>query len=383
MRLKDKFHLRIPGPTPIPLRIQQAMNKPITGHRSQEASALIRESVEKLKPIFGTHTDPLILTGSGTLGLEAAVVNVLNPGDEAIVAVTGAFGDRFAQLVQTYGFTLRRLDLEWGKSCDPDTLRRFIERYPHAKAVFLTLCETSTGVLNPIPLLAQTIRNHSDALVIVDGVSALGAVPFHMDEWGVDVAVTGSQKALMLPPGLAMVALSERAQKVIRSNRQPRFYLDLSRYQKQLEQNTTPFTPALSLLYGLRESLAMLDEEGLEHVYARHERLKTMTRTGLKALGFSLMASETDASPTVTSVWGDDERDAEKIRQALRTRNMIVAGGQQHLKSRIFRIGHMGYCDEWDIIAVLAALEQSLHALGIPIEWGSGIKAAQEVLAHA
>lgn len=382
MAFVDKFQLRIPGPTPIPPRIQQAMNKPITGHRSQEASILIQQTTEKLKPIFGTNYPPILLAGSGTLGLETAVINLLSPNDEALVVVTGAFGNRFAQIVQTYGFTLHRLDIEWGKACDPDTLSRFMKQYPKVKAVFLTYCETSTGVLNPIKELSEVIHQHSDALVIVDGVSAIGAVPFEMDHWGIDVAVTGSQKALMLPPGLAIIALSERAQRQIQSKLQPRFYLDLRRYQNSLTQNTTPFTPALTLIYGLDEALNMLNEEGLEQVYQRHMQLKAMTRAGLKALGFHLMTSEENASPTVTSVWGDASRNAESIRQELRKQKIILAGGQQQLKGKIFRIGHMGYCDQWDIITVIAALEQSLYALNIPVEWGSGVKAAQEVLAH-
>ncbi|MBA4543107.1 MULTISPECIES: alanine--glyoxylate aminotransferase family protein [Thermoactinomyces] len=383
MSFSDKFHLRIPGPTPVPARVMQAMQKPMIGHRSGEASSLYLECSAKLKLVFGTKTDPLLLSSSGTGALEAAVVNTVSPGEEAVVVVTGAFGDRFAKIVQKYGITLHRLDLPWGKACDPDLLASFLRQHPAAKAVFFTYCETSTGVLNPVRELAQSVREHSDALVIADGVSCLGAVPCKMDEWGIDIMVTGSQKALMLPPGLAFAAVSQRAWKQIEQNPTPRFYLDLLAYRKNLEKETTPYTPALSLLYGLAEALAMLEEEGLPRVFARHERLKTMTRAGIKALGLELMTSDADASPTVTSVYGGREKwEAETLRKELRALGVGVAGGQQHLKGKIFRIGHMGYCDELDILTVLSALEIALIKTGVPVELGSGVKAAQEVMLH-
>jgi aspartate aminotransferase-like enzyme len=378
MAFSEKTHLRIPGPTPIPPRIQRAMQQPMIGHRSGLASELIVECSVKLKPIFGTSESPLLLTGSGTSALEAAVVGTVSPGEEAIVVV-----DRFAKIINRYGITLHRLDVPWGKSCDPDTLASFLLKHATAKAVFLTYCETSTGVLNPIEELAQVVRQHSDALVIVDGVSCLGAVPCRMDQWGVDVMVTGSQKALMLPPGLAFAAVSPRAWARIEQNRAPRFYLDLFLHRQNLEKGTTPYTPAVSLLYGLKEALAMLEEEGLPNVFARHERLKQMTRAGVRALGLNLMTSEADASPTVTSVRGGEEHwNAEDLRKALGQLRVTVAGGQQQLKGKIFRIGHMGYCDELDMLTVLAALEVALCRIGVFVELGSAVKAAQEVMLH-
>ncbi|MBA4603834.1 pyridoxal-phosphate-dependent aminotransferase family protein [Thermoactinomyces mirandus] len=382
MVFQDKFHLRIPGPTPVPPRVQQAMAKPMIGHRSNIASKLIQDCTNQLKPIFGTSLQPVILAGSGTSALEAAVVNTLSEGDEAIVVSTGAFGDRFAKIIQKYGFNLHVLDIPWGKACEPDNLSVFIQKYPQAKAVFLTYCETSTGVLNPIPELAQTVHQHSDALVVVDGVSCIGAVPCQMDEWNIDIMVTGSQKALMLPPGLAIVAASERAWKTIESNDQPSFYLDLDSYRKKLEQQaTTPFTPAVSLLYGLKEALSMIEEEGYEQVFARHERLRKLTRAGIRALGLTLMVENRHASPTVTSIVTSHEKwDVESFRKNMQANGFIVAGGQQHLKGEIFRIGHMGYCDDWDIVAVLAAIEFTLHQMGVPVELGAATKAAQEVM---
>ncbi|SEN26966.1 pyridoxal-phosphate-dependent aminotransferase family protein [Lihuaxuella thermophila] len=380
MSFSEKFHLRIPGPTPIPPRIQQAMAQPMIGHRSGDASRLLRECSEGLKAIFGTKQQPLILSNSGTGALEAAVVNTVRPGEEAIVVVTGAFGDRFAKIVERYGLTCHRLDIPWGQACDPETLGSFIKEHSRAKAVFMTYCETSTGVLNPIDQLAKVVREHSDALVIVDAVSCLGAVASQMDDWGIDVMVTGSQKAMMLPPGLAFVAVSQRAWSAVEKNEAPRFYLDLLAYRNNLEKETTPYTPAVSLLFGLKEALHMLQEEGLENVIKRHERLKQMTRAGVRALGLELMTSEQDASPTVTSIHGGkDQWSSEDLRKALRELQIVVAGGQQHLKGKIFRIGHMGYCDALDIFTTLSGLEIALQKIGVPAPLGAGVKAAQEV----
>lgn len=377
-------HLRIPGPTPIPPRVAQAMNQPMIGHRSKECSALIRDLSERLKPIFGTKQNPLILTSSGTSALEAAVVNTLSPGEDAMVVITGAFGDRFAKIIQKYGFNLHRVDIEWGKACDPERLQQELKKHPNTKAVFFTYCETSTGVLNPIQALTEVVRTHSDALVIVDGVSCLGAVPSEMDQWGVDIMITGSQKAMMLPPGLAFAAVSERAWKVIETNQTPRFYLDLRSYREKLEQNTTPFTPAVSLLFGLSASLSLIEEEGLAQTIQRHELMKQMTRAGVKALGLQLMTTDQEASPTVTSIrGGGQEWSSEDLRKELSNIQVVVAGGQQHLKGQIFRIGHMGYCQPLDVCTVLSALEYALKKIGVSFEPGQGVKAALEVWNHA
>ncbi|RAL22660.1 pyridoxal-phosphate-dependent aminotransferase family protein [Thermoflavimicrobium daqui] len=380
MFFADKFQLRIPGPTPIPPSVERAMAQPMIGHRSTDASELVALCSNKLKPILGTEEQPLILSSSGTAALEACVVNTLSPSEEAVVIVTGVFGERFVKILERYQVYVHRLDIPWGTACSPDVLQAFLHQHPHVKAVFMTYCETSTGVLNPIRELAQVTHTHSDALVIVDGVSCIGAVPSQMDEWGIDLLVTGSQKAFMLPPGLAFVGVSKRAWKVIEQNQTPRFYLDLRAYQSQLNKKTTPYTPALSLLFGLKEVLRLLEEEGLVHVYHRHELLKNMTRAGIRGLGLPLMTSDEDASPTVTSIDGKDaDWDVEELRKALRKLNVTVAGGQQYLKGQIFRIGHMGYCDPFDILSTLSALEIALKQINAPIELGQGVQAAQEV----
>ncbi|WP_232696283.1 pyridoxal-phosphate-dependent aminotransferase family protein [Brevibacillus daliensis] len=379
--LQEKAILRIPGPTPIPPRVQQAMSQPMIGHRSGQFSKILKETAEQLKPIFGTTQDVYTIAGSGTSALEMSVVNTLAPGDEAIVTVSGAFGERFAKICERYNITVHRLQVPWGEAILPEQLQSFLQEHPSAKAVFATHCETSTGILNPIKELAGTINQHSNALFIVDAVSCLGAVPCEMDDWGVDIVVTGSQKAFMLPTGLAFIAVSERAWKRIEEVDPRAFYLDLRAYRKSLADDTTPYTPAVSLIHGLQEVVAMIQEEGLEQIYARHELMKEMTRQAMRALNVPLMTSDQYASPTVTSINPGDLFDAEALRKTLRTKyNVTIAGGQQHLKGKIFRIGHMGYCDPQDVLTVIALIEVSLIQIGYQVELGAGVKAAQEVL---
>ncbi|OYD09751.1 pyridoxal-phosphate-dependent aminotransferase family protein [Paludifilum halophilum] len=376
--LQDKFRLQIPGPTPVPPRVQQAMAQPMIGHRDPDCSRLVQECSRRLQPVLGAREPVLPLTSSGTSALEAAVVNTVSPGEEAAVVVTGAFGDRFAKILKRYQVQLHRLDLPWGEACPPETLASFLKEHPGVKAVFLTYCETSTGVLNPVEELAATVRQLTDALVIVDGVSCVGAVPAKAEAWGIDILVTGSQKALMLPAGLSFAAVSERAWQVIEKNPQPRFYLDFQAYRNHLEKDTTPFTPAVSLLFGLREVLDMIEEEGLEKVFQRHRLMMKMTREGIKAMGLSPLTSDEAASPTVTAVQGGKSWSPEDLRKELRRLGIRLAGGQQHLKGKIFRIGHMGYHDPLDILAALSAIEIAGVRIGAPVDSGAGIKAAEE-----
>lgn len=378
---EDKLILRIPGPTPIPPRVQQAMSRPMIGHRSGQFSKLFAETAAKLKPFFGTLQDVYVVTGSGTSGLEMAVVNTVQPGEEVAVLVSGAFGERFAKICERYGIVVHRLDVTWGEAITPELLAPFLAGIPQVKAVFATYCETSTGILNPIKELAQVVREKTDALFIVDAVSCLGAVPCEMDAWGLDIVVTGSQKAFMLPTGLAFIAASDRAWKVIEQSKPQAFYLDLKAYRKSFAEKTTPYTPAVSLVFGLEEVIAMMEEEGLANIIKRHELLRDMTRAAMRALGIPLMTKDEFGSPTVTSLDPQGLFDAEELRKVLRTRhNLIVAGGQQHLKGKIFRIGHMGYCEPLDVIQIVAAIEMSLKQIGFEVELGKGVKAAQEVL---
>ncbi|MGO1060748.1 pyridoxal-phosphate-dependent aminotransferase family protein [Planococcus sp. FY231025] len=377
--LTDQQILRIPGPSPIPPSVARAMSQPMIGHRGQSTSDMIADIRPKLKKVFGTEQEVMILTGSGTAGLETAVVNTVAPGEEVAVVVTGAFGDRFVKICKAYGLETHVLDVEWGKALDPEAVKAFLEEHGSIKAVFATYCETSTGVLNPVEELARVVRNVSDALIIVDGVSCVAGVETRMDDWGIDVMVTGSQKAFMLPAGLAFIAASERAWKKIEANPQPRFYLDLIKHRDNIEKDTTPFTPALSILFGLQQVLALMEEEGLENVYARHNLMMKMTRAAFKAHGIPLLTEDAAASPTVTAVRPDDFN-PEAFRKVMKKEfAMELAGGQQELAKKIFRIGHMGYCSPADMLQAIAAMEIGIIKSGKDIELGKGVGAAQKI----
>lgn len=376
--LTDQQILRIPGPSPIPPSVSRAMAQPMIGHRGQSTSEMLADIRPKLKRVFGTAQEVLILTASGTAGLEAAVVNAVAPDDEVLVIVSGAFGERFADICRTYNIQTHIVETEWGKAATVSDITEALEAHPNIKAVFMTYCETSTGVLNPVEKLAAEIRGKSEAMIIVDGVSCVGGVETKMDEWGLDIVVSGSQKAFMLPAGLAFIGVSERAWNKIEANPQPRFYLDLKKHQNNLIKDTTPFTPALSLLFGLQKALELMEEEGLGNVYARHELLMKMTRSAFKALGVPLLTVDEDASPTVTAVKPADF-EAEVLRNVLKEEfAMEVAGGQKVLANKIFRIGHMGYCSPADLLQAIAAIEIAIVKAGREIELGSGVRAAQQ-----
>ena len=377
--LQDQTILRIPGPSPIPPSVQRAMSQSMIGHRGKETSDMLKKIAPGLKKVFGTTQEVAIIAGSGTAGLETAVVNVVKPGEEVLVVVTGAFGDRFTKICEAFNMKVHVLNVEWGKALNPEEIKAFLVGHPEIKVVFSTYCETSTGVLNPIDKLALAVQEVSDALIVVDGVSCVAGVETKMDEWGIDVMVTGSQKAFMLPAGLTFVAASEKAWKVIEENDQPRFYLNLKKYRDNLLKDTTPFTPALSLLFGLEQVLSLLEAEGLNNVYSRHALMKDMTRAAFKALDIPLLTSDEDASPTVTAVHPEDF-DAEEFRKILKKEFAIsIAGGQQHLTGKIFRIGHMGYCSPADQLQIISAIEVALKKLGKNIELGKGTAAAQQV----
>lgn len=375
--LGDQQILRIPGPSPIPPSVSRAMAQPMIGHRGQSTSDMLADIRPKLKRVFGTNQEVIILTASGTAGLEAAVINAIAPEEEVLVVVTGAFGERFVDICNACHIRVHIVETEWGKAAAVSDISGMLEAHPEIKAVFLTYCETSTGVLNPIKELAAEIRNKSNALVIVDGVSCIGGVETKMDEWELDIVVSGSQKAFMLPAGLAFIGVSERAWNKIEKNTQPRFYLDLKKHRDSLIKDTTPFTPAISILFGLQKALELMEEEKLENVYARHELLMKMTRSAFKALGVPLLTADEDASPTVTAIRPDDF-DAEVLRDFLKKDfAMEVAGGQKHLAKKIIRIGHMGYCSAADLLQAIAAFEIGILKAGKKIELGSGVKAAQ------
>lgn len=378
---RGEWHLRTPGPTPVPKRVQQAMMQPMVDHRSPQFSQLFLETSHRLRPIFGTKQDVLIITGSGTSALEAAVVNLTQPDDDVAVVVTGAFGERFAEICSTYGRRVHRLDIPWGQAASPLQLRTFLRERSPLAAVFMTHCETSTGVLNPIAEMAAVVRDESEALVIVDAVSSAGGTPLHMDQWGVDMIVSGSQKALMCPPGLAFVTASERAYEKMRQLKQKPFYLNLLNYKEEAAKGTTPATPAVSLIYGLQEALNIIEEEGLNQVFERHMWLKKMTRAAVTAAGLPLLTTEEDASPTVTAITETPSFQPEAFRKTAReTYGLILAGGQKKLKGRLVRFGHMGACSFFELIQSLFLFEMTLRATGHPVPPGTMVQAAEEVL---
>jgi aspartate aminotransferase-like enzyme len=358
------MNLRIPGPTPCPPQVLAAVAKPMINHRGRHFAELIGRVVERLKRFYRTQGDVLVLTASGTGGLEAAVVNTLSPGDRVLAVVIGAFGERFAAIAQAYGAEVVRLEYEWGRAADPDDVRRVLSREPRIKAVLVTHNETSTGVTNPLKALAAVVREH-ERLLLVDAVSSLGAIPLETDAWGLDVVVTGSQKGWMVPPGLAFVSVSQRAWEAYREAKMPRFYLDLGRHKEALERGQTPWTPALSVLFGLDVALEMMEAEGLENIFARHARIGEMTRQGVKALGLRLLADERYASNTVTAVVVPDGVDERVLRRLLEDEyGVVLAGGQGKLSGKIFRIGHLGWVTEEDIRDTLDSLAQALPRVG-------------------
>lgn len=372
--------LRIPGPTPIPPRVQQAMNETMFGHRGEDAHNLLQEIRQSLKDVFGTKEEVMMLSSSGTSALEAAVVNSVSEGDEVLAVIAGAFGERFAQICETFNLKVHELTYEWGEAAKPADIKEKLEENPNIKAVFLTYSETSTSVLHPIQAISEVVHETSDALVIVDGVSAVGGAETKMDEWKVDIFVSGSQKAFMLPAGLSFIAMSERAQERAKMNNQARFYLDALKHKTYLEDNSTPYTPALSILMGLREVLKMHKEEGLDKVYERHLLMRDMTRAALQALNIPLLVEEDEfASPTVTAgIIPKDE--ADELRNILTDEfGLMFAGGQQHLKGKIIRIGHMGYCSPAHVLQMISLIELGLHKLGHDIMLGKGVAAAQDV----
>lgn len=353
-------NLRIPGPTPCPDEVLQAMTKQMINHRGPEFARILNRVTESLKILFQTRNDVFLLTGSGTGGLEAAVVNTLSPGDTVLSVSIGVFGDRFTSIAEQYGAEVIPLKFEWGKAADPDEVRRALEKEPKIKAVLVTHNETSTGVTNDLASLSSVIKGF-DKLLIVDAISSLGSINLPVDEWGCDIAVTGSQKGWMAPPGLTMVSVSETAWQAHANARMPRFYWDFSRARSYLEKGQTPWTPAVSTVFAMNTSLGMMLDEGLPNIIARHARIGQLARDGVKSLGLTLFADENFASNTVTAVNAPEGVNANDLRKILLAENEIVlGGGQQRLDGMIFRIGHLGLVAEEDIQAVIAALKGAL-----------------------
>lgn len=373
--------LRHPGPTPIPKRVELAMNQNIMSHRSPEFVALYHNVTERVKMVFGTTNEVLLLPSGGTAALEAAAVNVAQAGDDVVVITVGAFGDYFVGICEQYGFNVHKLEKPWGEACTAQELADFLAPLTAVKAVFMTYNETSTGILNPVAELAKVVNDTTDALVIVDGVSALGGAPAEMDKWGVDILVTGSQKAMMLPPGLSFISLSERAWQAVEANPTQAYYLNLQSYRSWAQKGMTPNTPTVTLIYGLQAVCDLIDEEGgFANTVARHELMKNMTRAAMRALDIELLTEDAYASPTITAVKTPKGLDLTEFLSTLKQNyHLDFAGGLGPLQGEIFRFGHMGYCFPSDILQAVSLMEAALQDLGYNFTAGAGVLAAQQV----
>lgn len=377
MRLKG--HLVAPGPTEVPPEVMLTMAKPILHHRSDDFIPLFEKVREDLKWLFQTKNDVLILASSGTAAMESAVSNFLKKGDKAIAVRGGKFGERWAEILTAYGCESINIDVEWGKPVDPSMVEDALKKHPDVKAVYIQASETSTGVKHPVKEVAEIVRKRENTLMVVDAITALGVFDVKTDEWGLDIVVGGSQKALMLPPGLAFISVNEKAWRIAENSDLPRYYLDLKKERKNQLKAQTAYTPAVSLIAGLSKSLDMLKEEGLENIFERHRILSKGVREGLKAMGLKLLAEESPSEAVSVAVCPPGI-DGQKVVKHLREKfKIIIAGGQDRLKGKIFRIAHIGYYDPFDMILTLSAVEMTLKDLGYEISLGNGVKKAMEI----
>ena len=376
-----KQYLLSPGPTPIPNEVALAMAETMIHHRTPQFNKIFDEARKGLQELFGTKNDVLMLASSGTGAMEASVANLFSPGDKVLVINGGKFGERWLNISNAFGLDPIELKVEWGQAVKVGEVEKKLKANPDIQAVMIQASETSTTVLHPIKEIAKLTQN--GPLFLVDGVTAVGVVPLPLDEWGLDVLVTGSQKALMLPPGLGFIALSDRAWDKTKKAKLPRFYFDLNLERKNQQKGSGAFTPAVSLIFGVRASLQMIQREGVENVYARHDRLCRATRAAAKAMGLKLLAPD-NPSPAATGIYLPVGIDADALLEYLRDKmNVILAEGQDQLKGKAIRIAHIGYMGAFDVITAIAALEMALRKFGAEIPFGKGVAAAQEVLMEA
>ncbi len=375
-----KRYLLAPGPTPVPPEVLLAMARPVIHHRAPEFAELFGQVREGLKWIFQTSNDVLILASSGTGGMEGAVANFLSPGDKALVVNGGKFGERWGKLCKTFGVQVVEIKVEWGQAVDPQAVAEALKKDPSIKAVYVQASETSTGVAHDTKALAEVVKSHEGTILVVDAITALGVFDIKTDAWGLDVVVTGSQKAFMLPPGLAFVSVSEKAWQMADKAKNGAFYFNFKRERDAQVKNQTAYTPAVSMILGLQEVLRMMKAEGLEPLFARQGRLAHAMREGVMAAGLSLFPKERP-SDALTAVSAPQGVDGQAIYKNLRVQyGITAAGGQDHLKGKIFRVSHMGYMDTFDVITAVAAIEMVLKGLGHSVKLGSGVARAQELL---
>lgn len=361
---KKAINLRIPGPTPVPPHVLEAMSRPMINHRGPQFAQMIAELTEKLKEFFQTKNDVVILTAAGTGAMEAAVVNTLSPGDKVLAVSIGAFGDRFAEIAEVFGADVVRLDFPPGQAADPEAIGEKLATTSGIKALLVTHNETSTGVTNDLAAISRVARQFN-VLILADAISSIGAIDLPVDEWGIDVMVTASQKGWMVPPGLAMASVSPKAWEAHRVAKMPRYYWDFSKAMSYLARGQTPWTPAVSVFFAFMEALKSMNKEGLANIIARHKRVGQYTRAGIRALGLELFADEKHASDTVTAVKVPPGVASKELLKRMREEHgVVLSGGQLQLANVIFRIGHLGHVTEADIDGVLNALKVVLPQMG-------------------
>ncbi len=381
--MQDKLTLMIPGPTPVPETVLKSLGQHPIGHRSTEFQAIVSKTSEQLQWLHQTKHDVLTITGSGTAAMEAGIINTLSKGDKVLCGSNGKFGERWVKVAKAYEIDVEVIKANWGEALDPEAFRRALEadKNKQIQAVIITHSETSTGVLNDLETISQYVHAHGKAIIIADCVTSLGACNVPMDKWGLDVIASGSQKGYMMPPGLSFVALSQRAWELQKKSNLPKFYLDLNPYKKTAEKNSNPFTPAVNLYFALESALEIMQAEGLEAIYARHARHSKAAQTGMQAMGMPVFSAKGCGSPAITAV-APKNIDAEQLRKAVKEKyDILLAGGQDHLKGKVFRIGHLGFVNDRDILTAIAAIEATLYSLDLlESKMGAGVEAASVVL---
>ncbi len=355
----------IPGPTPVPEKVLQALSKHPIGHRSKEFQDLVESTTKNLQWLHQTQNDVLTITGSGTAAMEAGIINTLSKGDKVICGENGKFGERWVKVAKEFDLDVIQITSEWGNPLDPEEFKKVLEedKQKAIKAVILTHSETSTGVINDLETISSYIREHNTALSIVDCVTSLGACNVPVDKWKLDIVASGSQKGYMIPPGLSFITMSQKAWEAAEKSNLPKFYLNLKSYRKSLSSNSNPYTPAVNLVFALDEALKMMREEGLDNIFFRHNKHKLAMSNAVKALNLKLFANEKHLSPSVTAI-KTEGMDAEEFRKRIKSNfDILLAGGQDHLKGKIFRVGHLGYVNDRDIITVISAMSSTLLTL--------------------
>jgi aspartate aminotransferase-like enzyme len=376
----EKKYLFSPGPTMLPSEVLLKMAEPIMHHREPAFEKIFSEIREGLKYLFQTKNEVLVFTSSGTGAMEGAVSNILSKGDKALVIRGGKFGERWGELCKAYGIEFVPIDVEWGTAVDLKPIQEALESDRSIRAVYTQASETSTGVRHPIKEIAEVVKKYEETVLVVDAITGIGVFDLPMDQWGLDVVISGSQKALMLPPGLSFAALSDKAWKFVERSSLPKYYFDFKKEYKNTQKNQSSYTPAISLFVGLKESLRLIREEGLEAVFRRHERLAAATRAAVKAMGLELYAPDSPSN-ALTAIKVPAGIDGIKLQNLFFEKfGITVAEGQDRAKGKIIRIAHLGYYERLDMIMVISALEMLLKEMGYAFELGKGVKAAEEIL---